>query len=187
MEKNHAAAIMANIMIECHFKLISEDPDYRYKTKSGAQPYLKYKDNPVGYFNARYGYSTSVGKDLGNKKPNDGYTFRGRGFCQLTGRELYQRASKSLGVDFISNPELVLQKEYAFKIAVAFFMGWNGGFFSSPFRVLPKIMPNGSTDFVQSRLCINPGEVRNPTKFAKKLSDVRRFGNAYLKIFNIVL
>ncbi|MGV4509050.1 hypothetical protein ACQ1Q1_11765, partial [Ornithobacterium rhinotracheale] len=66
--------------------------------------------------------------------------------------------------------------------AVAFFMGWNGGFFSSPSRALPKIMPNGSTDFVKSRLSINPGEVQDPKRYAKKLSDVNRFGNAYLKL-----
>ncbi|MGQ2166665.1 hypothetical protein ACT4R9_11555, partial [Ornithobacterium rhinotracheale] len=190
MEKNHAAAIMANMMIECHFRLLTEDPDYKFSSAHGR---IDLRGKEQDYFMWRYGAcsscynSGSKGREIGNKNALDGYTFRGRGFCQLTGRELYQRASKVMGVDFISNPELVLQKEYAFNIAVNFFMGWKGGFFIGVKNILPRLMPNGSTDFVQSRLCINPGEVRNPKRFAKQLSKVVRFGNAYLKLFNIVL
>ena len=56
-------------------------------------------------------------KDLGNIYKGDGVRFRGRGLIQLTGRSNYERASKALGVDFVSNPELLEQPEWAVKSA----------------------------------------------------------------------
>lgn len=56
-------------------------------------------------------------RDLGNIHPGDGRKFRGRGLIQLTGRANYERASKALGVDFLSNPELLEQPKYAVKVS----------------------------------------------------------------------
>jgi putative chitinase len=52
-------------------------------------------------------------KDLGNNQIGDGKRFLGRGLIQLTGRDLYTRCGKSLGVDLINHPELLEQPEYA--------------------------------------------------------------------------
>ena len=52
-------------------------------------------------------------KDLGNIHPGDGVRFKGRGLIQLTGRYNYQQATKAFNVDFISNPELMEQPEWA--------------------------------------------------------------------------
>lgn len=52
-------------------------------------------------------------KDLGNIHKGDGVKFRGRGLIQLTGRSNYERASKAFGVDFIAQPELIEQPEWA--------------------------------------------------------------------------
>ncbi len=52
-------------------------------------------------------------KDLGNIHKGDGIKFRGRGLIQLTGRTNYERASKVFGVDFITQPELIEQPEWA--------------------------------------------------------------------------
>lgn len=52
-------------------------------------------------------------KDLGNVHKGDGVKFRGRGLIQLTGRSNYERASKAFGVDFIAQPELIEQPEWA--------------------------------------------------------------------------
>jgi predicted chitinase len=46
-------------------------------------------------------------KQLGNKERGDAVKFKGRGLVQLTGRGNYEAASKALGVDLVSNPELV--------------------------------------------------------------------------------
>ena len=45
--------------------------------------------------------------DLGNTQPGDGPLYKGRGFIQLTGRANYQKYSDYLGVDVVSDPELV--------------------------------------------------------------------------------
>lgn len=46
-------------------------------------------------------------RDLGNTQPGDGKKFRGRGYCQTTGRGGYAKASKLIGIDVVSRPELL--------------------------------------------------------------------------------
>lgn len=56
--------------------------------------------------------------ELGNKYPGDGYTFRGRGFIQLTGRYNYMIAGKALKLPLEQNPDLAADVEIAAKLAV---------------------------------------------------------------------
>lgn len=46
-------------------------------------------------------------KDLGNKSPEDGWRYRGRGLFQLTGRANYEAFKRASGIDVVSNPQLV--------------------------------------------------------------------------------
>ena len=72
--------------------------------------------NPVALANAAY-----AGVN-GNTSADDGWRFRGRGCFQLTGRANYQKASTPIGVDFISNPDLVAKPEGACLTAAWFWV-----------------------------------------------------------------
>jgi len=54
------------------------------------------KENQIKIANYAYFYKFSKGKELGNKYPNDGWHFRGRGLIQLTGRSCYTAIEKIL-------------------------------------------------------------------------------------------
>ena len=57
------------------------------------------------------------GGRMGNDHPGDGYTYRGRGYVQLTGKENYAAAGKALGLDLVKHPELAAEPKNASKIA----------------------------------------------------------------------
>ncbi len=56
-------------------------------------------------------YSNRMGN--GDEASGEGWKFRGRGLIQLTGKENYKKASDAIGVDFVSNPDLVQGPVYA--------------------------------------------------------------------------
>ncbi|MEJ8573085.1 peptidoglycan-binding protein [Microbaculum marinum] len=57
--------------------------------------------------------------ELGNVKAGDGYKYRGGGLMQTTGRYNYRRMGSLSGVDFETNPELIVSAAHALKPAVA--------------------------------------------------------------------
>jgi hypothetical protein len=63
-------------------------------------------------------YANRMGN--GNEDSGDGYRFRGRGYIQLTGKELYQKLSLCMNIDFVDKPELV-SCAYPLASAVWFF------------------------------------------------------------------
>lgn len=52
-------------------------------------------------------------RDLGNTFAGDGVRFKGRGLIQITGRANYAAISKDLDIDFVANPDLLKEPEYA--------------------------------------------------------------------------
>ena len=65
-------------------------------------------------------------KDLGNIYAGDGVKFKGRGLIQITGRDNYTKLSKTFGVDFVKNPDLLSTPQYAVKSAAWFWQTIKG-------------------------------------------------------------
>ena len=72
--------------------------------------------------------------DLGNNQPGDGVRYKGRGFIQLTGRDVYRKMTKyfNAGIDFEAQPELVEELEWAAKSVLYFFNVYKGYRFKDP-------------------------------------------------------
>lgn len=63
-------------------------------------------------------YSNRMGN--GDRASGDGYKFRGRGFLQLTGKDMYKAYGDYIEMDLITNPDFVATK-YALSSAAWFF------------------------------------------------------------------
>jgi putative chitinase len=64
--------------------------------------------NPIGYAHNQQKLANEVyGGRMGNTDPNDGYTYRGRGLIQLTGKASYQEVTILLRTDNPTAPDLV--------------------------------------------------------------------------------
>lgn len=78
------------------------------------------------------------------------YPYVGMGYVQLTWKSNYRRASDELGVDFVANPEKLLEAKYAVKILVIGMLeGWFTGKRLSDYLTLHK------SDFVNARRIVN--------------------------------
>lgn len=62
-------------------------------------------------------YANRMGN--GTIESGEGWLYRGRGLKQLTGKDNMTRCGQALGVDLVSNPDLLLEPEYAARSA-----GW---------------------------------------------------------------
>lgn len=117
---------------------------------------------------------------------NDGYTFRGRGYVQLTGRSNYRAVGPLLGfptpeTPFISNPELALRPDYAYQIVSR---GMNAGVFG---RKLGDFINSSMTDYVNARKSVNGGQFNTKKGLIKVheiAQDASRLEQVLLKSLN---
>jgi predicted chitinase len=119
--------VFANIMKEAGGRSGSIEDSYAgtkasnikgiFKTRLGGKSdefVNKLKKNDVDFFNYVYGGL------IGNDKKNDGYTYRGRGLFQLTGKANYKIHGDMIGVDLVANPDLARTPEIEMKIVFAY-------------------------------------------------------------------
>lgn len=90
-------------------------------------------------------------KDLGNIVPEDGWTFRGGGDVQLTGRGNYAKLSPIVGVDLVKFPDKVLDPEVSFKIMS---YGMVNGIFTGK-KLAHYDKADGTFDYLNARRIIN--------------------------------
>jgi len=98
-----------------NFKILQENLNYsteglmktwpsRFPTKEIADQYARQPAKIAGkVYNGR----------LGNTSEEEASKFLGRGLIQLTGKENYDNCGKAIGVDLISQPELLAEPNYA--------------------------------------------------------------------------
>lgn len=72
------------------------------------------KKDCVKFFNQVYG------NRMGNSA-TEGYTYRGRGFIQITGKNNYRAIGNKIGVNLVSNPDLVLDANIGAKALVQYY------------------------------------------------------------------
>jgi len=95
--------------------------------------------------------ATSSQIDVYNRQNNYWYTgYYGRGFVQLTWENNYKKMSEVLGVDFVANPDLALQPNYAAKILV---YGMIHGLFTR--KALAEYINSSNADFYNARKTVN--------------------------------
>ena len=119
------------------------------------QPIKEYGGD--AYFRRMYdieGLRPDKARELGNVEPGDGPAFAGRGYCQLTGRANYAKASNIVGLDLVSDPDLAMRPDVAAKILER---GMRTGWFTG--KKLGDYLPAAGSgtreQFVRSRRIIN--------------------------------
>jgi predicted chitinase len=91
----------------------------KYKDKeieSITQDDNKFFDFVYGYIAKSNGFST-----LGNDNPGDGFRYRGRGFNQLTFKNIYRDRGKGSNLDLVNNPELIEQPSNAAAVLIEYY------------------------------------------------------------------
>jgi putative chitinase len=98
-----------------NFKVLQENLNYsaeglmktwpsRFPNKEIADQYARQPAKIAGkVYNGR----------MGNTSEEEAAKFLGRGLIQLTGKENYERCGSGLGVDLVSNPDWLLDPQYA--------------------------------------------------------------------------
>lgn len=122
------AHFMAQIEHESNLEPVSENLNYsesallrvfgKYFTKETAKEYAR-KPEKI----ANVVYANRMGN--GDTASGDGWSYRGKGFIQLTGKNNYKSLTDFTGIDYVSNPEMLLNEPDAMIAALWFWKANN--------------------------------------------------------------
>lgn len=143
---NLQAGILATISKESNF--IPQSENLNYSVANIKRVWSQIPDataqtlanNPVALGNYQYG-------NKGGNGATDGYTYRGRGFNQITFKGTYQKIGDTIGVDLVSNPDALNDPQVAADAAAAFFAGeLKAGFGAGSFNKFGATSPDTVND-----------------------------------------
>ncbi len=104
----------------------------------------------------------------GNTNQGDGYTYRGRGYVQVTWKNNYQKIGHKIGIDLVNSPERMLEPEIA---AWATVYGMEEGLFTG--RKLSDYITDTGQDYVHARRIINRlDQADKIASFAEKFKSI---------------
>ena len=146
----------------------------------------KYNGDRKEYFEGKYGFNTSKGRELGNTKPGEGEKYRGRGYIQITGKANYAKYNDALYPEeanlpleektLVKFPEKLEDPELGGKASLAYIQD-RAKNFSSP-DDLTKAINGGLFSAARSR---------DPEKKQTALADIqarRQYAAEYLNILD---
>lgn len=125
--------------------------------------------------------SIVYGNRMGNNGTGEGWTYRGRGFIQLTGKDNYHRAGQALGIDLINNPDLASNPEIASKIAVWFWQDRRGlaqAGKSGDVRTATKLINGGFNGLADRERLFKQYTVMDMTSLAPETANVSTEGTS---------
>ena len=116
------AHFIAQVMHECGgLTILAENMNYSAERLTQVWP----SRFPTVAIAQRYAHSPRVlankvyGNRMGNYAQDDGWTYRGRGLLQITGRASYEQIGKLLGIDLPGTPDFAISSEHALDVAAA--------------------------------------------------------------------
>ena len=156
----HIVHMMAQFSHECgEGKKMTESLNYKpsallaqwskHFTPAQAQAYGRTANHPA---NQKMIGELAYGGRMGNAPPpsEDGFTFRGRGLIQTTGKAAYAELGQLVDLDLVSSPELIIDPTHALECGVAEFVHY------------PKMLSHcEADDLLAVSSLINLGHVSN--------------------------
>ena len=144
------AMFMAQIQHESGLKPISENLNYSIKGLLSTFPKYFNKNTAIEYARkpekiANRVYANRMGN--GDETSGEGWKYRGRGFIQLTGKENYFRLSNDTDIDFLHNPDLLLQEANAIIAALWFWKTRNLSSLANNVEAVTKKINGGLNGF----------------------------------------
>jgi putative chitinase len=142
----HESASLSRVIENLNYSkvgLLKTFSKYFNETTAGA-----YAHKPQAIANIVY--ANRMGN--GNEASGEGWKYRGRGFIQLTGKNNYKAAGEYFGVDFVGNPDLVLEPVWCCLVSAWFWYTNNLNNLADKKDVLPVTKKiNGGTHGLQDR------------------------------------